>query len=140
MELNCYDDNDNPIYGYDVFVQRVSCYIQVKTPFDPPTSTNFENPYVEDPEAQDPHGYFPHLETLDNGNTIIIFENSESGSIDDTLITARQQWESRWRRLPFYLAYENRDVSNDDRMSMEWLRVILKDVWKSITEGWEGFM
>ena len=30
MELNYYDENDNPRYGYDVFVQRLSCYIQFK--------------------------------------------------------------------------------------------------------------
>ena len=81
-----------------------SCYIQSKTPADVPDYPDIENPYKERPETQDPHEYVPHLDTLDNGNTIIIFENSESGSINDTLITARQEWESRWRRLPFYLA------------------------------------
>ena len=25
MELNCYDDDDNPAYGYDVHVQRIVC-------------------------------------------------------------------------------------------------------------------
>ena len=82
-----------------------SCYIQSKTTADIPDYPDIENPYQERPETQDPHEYVPHLDTLDNGNTIIIFENSESGSINDTLITARQEWESRWRRLPFYLAY-----------------------------------
>ncbi len=30
MELNYYDENDNPKYGYDVFIHRLSCYIQYK--------------------------------------------------------------------------------------------------------------
>lgn len=30
MELNSYDENDNPRYGYDVFIQKLSCYIQYK--------------------------------------------------------------------------------------------------------------
>ena len=30
MELNDYDEDDNPRYGYDVFIQRLSCYIQYK--------------------------------------------------------------------------------------------------------------
>ena len=67
---------------------------------------DIENPYREVKNETDTHKYVPDLHSLDNGNTIIIFENSQSGSIDDTLIAARQQWESRWRRLPFYLAYE----------------------------------
>ena len=95
-----------------------SCYIQSKTPTDVPDYPDIENPYKERPETEDQHEYVPHLDTLDNGNTIIIFENSESGSINDTLITARQEWESRWRRLPFYLAYESHDsITNDDHMA-----------------------
>ena len=31
-----------------------------------------------------------------SGNAIVIFENSLSGSIEDTMIPARQRWESRW--------------------------------------------
>ena len=69
---------------------------------------DIENPYREVKNESDTHKYVPDLHSLDNGNTIIIFENSQSGSIEDTLIPARQQWESRWRRLPFYLAYEVR--------------------------------
>lgn len=80
------------------------------------------------------------METLDNGNTIIIFENSQSGSIEDTIISARQYWESRWRRLPFYLAYESHDVSNDDLMALECMKIILSDVWKRVVENWEGFL
>ena len=47
---------------------------------------NIENPYREVKNESDTHEYVPDLHSLDNGNTIIIFENSQSGSIEDTLI------------------------------------------------------
>ncbi|MCJ1462795.1 hypothetical protein MMC07_001398 [Pseudocyphellaria aurata] len=132
MELNCYDNEDNPTYGWDVYVQRLCCYIQHReNSMEVPASPNIENPYNQG------DGYVPRVQNLDNGNTIIIFENSFTGSIEDTLISARQQWESRWRRLPFYLAYEAHDVSNDDLMAMECMKLILQDVWKSVADSWE---
>ena len=131
MELNCYDENDNPVYGYDVYVQRISCYIQKREPVtEVPSYADVENPYKETGDSEDPNKYTPHLETLDNESTIIIFENSQSGSIQDTLIEARQQWESRWRRLPFYLAYENHDISTDDRMASECMKIVIQDIFK----------
>lgn len=57
--------------------------------------SDMDNPYNVPQEMQKPHEYVPRLESLDNGNAIIIFETSHTGSIEDTLITARQQWESR---------------------------------------------
>ncbi|KAL8713900.1 MAG: hypothetical protein Q9220_002046 [cf. Caloplaca sp. 1 TL-2023] len=138
MELSCYDEDDNPTYGWDVYTQRLSCYIQHKeAPSEVPGYPDIENPYQTGSDHKDPQEYFPRLESLDNGNTIIIFENSCSGSIDDTMITAREKWESRWRRLPFYLAYESHDVSNDDRMALECMKLILADLWKSVIESWD---
>ncbi|KAL8840219.1 MAG: hypothetical protein Q9170_001426 [Blastenia crenularia] len=136
MELSCYDEDDNPTYGWDIYTQRLSCYIQHKEPpANVPGYPGVENPYADN-EKNDPHEYFPRLESLDNGNTIIVFENSCSGSIDDTMAAARGQWESRWRRLPFYLASESHDVSNDDRMALECMKIILADIWKSVSESW----
>lgn len=141
MELNCYDKDDNPRYGWDVYVQRISCYIQHKeTVQEMSQYQDIANPYREVKNENNTHTYVPDLDSLDNGNTIIIFENSQSGSIEDTLINARQQWESRWRRLPFYLAYESHDVSNDDSLALECMKIVLQDVWKSVTENWESFL
>jgi len=140
MELNRYDENDNPVYGFDIYVQRISCYIQKKEAVTEVPSPDFENPYRELEHNEDPNKYVPHLETLDNESTIIIFENSQSGSIQDTLIEARQQWESRWRRLPFYLAYENHDISTDDRMASECMKIIIQDIFKSVTDSWEKLL
>lgn len=140
MELSCYDEDDNPTYGWDVHTQRLSCYIQHKEPepqSDVPGYPDIENPYEAGSEKDDPHDYFPRLESLDNGNTIIIFEKSCSGSIDDTMVLAREKWESRWRRLPFYLAYESHDVSSDDQMALECMKIILADIWKGVSESWD---
>ena len=96
MELNQYDNEDNPTYGWDIYIQRMSCYIQHRESFSEiPDSADIKNPYINGQTKQSPHQYVPNLETLDNGNTIIIFENSQTSSINDTLIAARQQWESR---------------------------------------------
>lgn len=38
-------------------------------------------------------GYLARLRGMDNGNTIIVFEDSHSGSIEDTMISARQKYE-----------------------------------------------
>ncbi|KAL8802479.1 MAG: hypothetical protein Q9182_003787 [Xanthomendoza sp. 2 TL-2023] len=156
MELSCYDEDDNPSYGWDVYAQRLvsllprmmfstltldqSCYVQHKEPASGvpvPGYPDVENPYENGTGKQDPHEYFPRLESLDNGNAIIIFENSYSGSIDDTMVAARQQWESRWRRLPFYLAYESHDVSSDDQLALECMKMVLADVWKSVSDSWD---
>ncbi|MCJ1427912.1 hypothetical protein MMC29_005818 [Sticta canariensis] len=135
MDLNCYDEEENPSFGWEVYVQRLCCYIQHReSSVEAPTSPNIENPYNEG------NGHVPRIQSLDNGNTIIIFEASRTGSIEDTLISARQQWESRWRRLPFYLAYEAQDVSNDDLMAIECMKLILQDVWKSVAENWESLL
>ena len=141
FELNYYDEEDQPKYGWDVYVQRLSCYIQHREPAQSIPS-NMESPYEEVRDGNNQFSYVPDLQSLDNGNTIIIFENSQSGSIEDTAIAARQQWESKWRRLPFYLhmAHESRDVSHDDSMSLECMKIILQDIWTSIAQNWESFI
>ena len=141
MELNHYDENDNPKYGYDVFVQRLSCYIQYKESVQGTADAQgVRNPYTDQQGRKNSHKYVPHLDQLDNGNAIILFENSQSGSISDTLIAARESWESRWRRLPFYLAYESGDITNDDLMALECSKTVLQDIWKAVAEQWEDFL
>ncbi|KAI9726846.1 MAG: hypothetical protein M1834_001492 [Cirrosporium novae-zelandiae] len=137
MQLNSFDEEDSSMFGWDVYSQRLSCYIQFKED-ESRIPAGIKNPYSELPrDAGKGRKPLPHAEDLDNGNTIIIFENSHTGSIEDTLIAARQEWESRWRRLPFYLAFESHDVSSDARLALECMKIILEDVFKSIVNGWE---
>lgn len=58
-----------------------------------PNSPDIENPYGEQSKPSNAHDAVSRLQSLDNGNAIIIFESSHTGSIEDTLIGARQQWE-----------------------------------------------
>ena len=116
MELNDYDDLDNPAYLHDVFVQRLSVYVQYKEKEDAgpipdvelkssDVQTSNANGYAKewskDPKADNPKHSYPPLGSLDNGNTIIVFENSQTRSVKDTLIGARQQIESRWVRRKY---------------------------------------
>ncbi|CAI6334585.1 unnamed protein product [Periconia digitata] len=159
MELNRYDENDQPAYGYDVFVQRLSVYVQLNDgesgiPVDP----DIQNPYkdanydryelmkkhYEATEANTKNGgyaqekYIPKLESLDNGSTIILFESSQSRSVEDTLIGARQEIEQRWRRLTFYLPRE--ETESDEQLTVECMDFILRDIFKAVAFSWERYI
>ena len=154
MELNHYDEADQPCYGYDVYVQRLSVYCQLSSgPPGQAVDPDIPNPYDEEAYTEyqrlkksygnvdaneDPNRYVPKLLSLDNGNTVIIFENSQSGSVKDTLIGARQELESRWRRLTFYMARE--DLENDDTLATECMDFILRDIFKALAFNWERFL
>ncbi|KAL9084281.1 MAG: hypothetical protein Q9159_005326 [Coniocarpon cinnabarinum] len=150
MELNCYDDADAPCYGWDVNVQRLSVYIQFSEG-EPQPPKGVKNPYYRDEHMDEKdvdeqvpangHVHKPKLppfEALDNGNTIIVFENSPDKSVTNTLIGARQQIESRWRRLSFYLPQE--DVRDDARLALECMDLILEDIFKGLGTAWEQFL
>ncbi|KAK8152231.1 hypothetical protein BKA80DRAFT_286370 [Phyllosticta citrichinensis] len=156
MELNWYDAAENPKYGCDVFVQRLSVYVQKHE--GPPLDTDeldMRDPYNEEEyqeymrlqrrmktgrEARKRHNnaYFPRPDDLDNSNTIIIFEQAQSRSPEDTLIQARNEIESRWRRLPFFVKKEQRVT--DQQLAVECMDLVLKDVFKSLAMSWENFL
>lgn len=154
FELNHYDDGDKPNYGFDVFVQRLSVYVQLSdgTPgqaVDPDIPNPYdEEAYEEYQRLKRSYGnvdaneqrekFVPKLKTLDNSNTIIIFENSQSGSVKDTLIGARQETEARWRRLTFYLPRD--DMENDDTLATECMDFILKDIFNALRGNWNKFL
>lgn len=60
-------------------------------------------------------GLVPHDNTdgYDNGNTIVIMDNSATRSIDDTLFPARGYTESRWRRLPYVIGSNFHDAGKE---------------------------
>ena len=84
--------------------------------------------------------HLPRLEDLDSGSAILLFEESVSGSIEDTVIASRRATESRWRRLPFYLAFESPESMDDDQMALQCTKMIMQDIWESTAEAWEGFL
>ncbi|KAL1962734.1 hypothetical protein VTN77DRAFT_9188 [Rasamsonia byssochlamydoides] len=155
VRLNSFDENDELTCRHDVYVQRVSCYIQHKlaaseissddvdvnnSHFYGESKENDDN-FILNGDLKDKNEYIPPLRTLDNGNVIIIFDNSYSGSMEDTLIPARREWECRWRRLPFYLAFESREsVANDEQLAVQCTKSIISDVFKAVIAAWDGFL
>lgn len=114
MELNAFDESDGVEYGYDVNVQRLGVYVQYSDGEASPPEDQ-QSPYPQEHRQQQdmndkdqPNGvhraHMPPLSSLDNGNTIIIFENSLTGSVTDTLIGARQEIEARWVSCPFIIS------------------------------------
>ncbi|KAI9837392.1 MAG: hypothetical protein M1838_004834, partial [Thelocarpon superellum] len=132
MELNRYDEEDTPSYGHDIYVQRMGvCFQYKEEASNLPTDPSIKNPYTRE-EKGPGHRRMQSVDSMDNGSAILIFETSHSGSIQDTCIAARQEWESRWRRLPFYLAFESPDVTSDDGLAIECMKMISQDIFKSV--------
>ncbi|KAL7276287.1 hypothetical protein RUND412_000753, partial [Rhizina undulata] len=128
-----YDENDNPFHRYDVFSQRVSVYVQFTSPSLSHPDPDMVSPY----EGREVDGK-PLEKTYDNGNTIIVFDTSDTGSIYDTLIAARGEWESRWRRLPFYLTHDHPE--DDKNMTLDCMKIITQDIFKSIVDSWDALL
>lgn len=100
-----------------------------------------EDGYFQKSPERKKDEYIPRLNTLDNGNSILIFDNSHSGCLDDTLIPPRQTWEERWRRLPFFLAFESRDmVATDEELAYQGSRVIIEDIFRVLANETESFL
>lgn len=146
MALNHYDEYDLPTHTYDVHVQRLSAYVQFS--YDEPgadVDPEISNPYDEEEyqyhenlkRQYNTDDYIPKLKTLDNGNTIILFEHSQSGSVEDTLISARQEIEMKWRRLTFYMPKS--DIEDDALMVTKCMDLILRDIFRALSQNWEKY-
>nr|POE93565.1 hypothetical protein CFP56_19577 [Quercus suber] len=143
MHLNAYEDSRSP-HGYDASMQRMSVYIQRN--LGPPgrlsPDVDIKNPYAKpclnghQINAQDEKGV--DLEDMDNTNTVIVFETSASMLLEDCLVQPRNQFESRWRRLSFYLKRE--EALNDSRLAAQCTNLILSDIFHGLTFMWEDFL
>lgn len=93
-------------------------------------------------EVISPYRSANHPQMYDNGNTIIIMDTSNSHSIKDTLIPARGEFESRWRRLPFMLtgAHEHADAETDEHDVGDCMRIITQDVFTAIAQCWDELL
>lgn len=80
----------------------------------------------------------PSQDLYENGNVIVVFDNADSGCSNDTLIPARGEIESRWRRLPFYLA-QIQDA-DDATLLGDCMRIITSDVLKAVALEWEQLL
>jgi hypothetical protein len=150
-ELNHWDtDKGNvPSPGYDVYVQRLSVYVQrnegpvnvspeedIKNPYEPKPGVPVANTSLSEKERE--WDALPLMESMDNNSTIIVFEASHTGYAEDTLIGARQEIETRWRRLMQLLPREN--IPNEEMITVELMNIVLKDILKGLQQKWEGLI
>ena len=136
------DCTENPSHGFDVFGQRFGCYIQNKREYpDLPDRDSFMGENTIDDSPDKTRDDLHRSEIYDNSNAILIFDNAHDSNIESTLITARGEWEQRWRRLPFLLAFESRDlVATDEQLAFQCSRIILEDIFRALSQQWEEFL
>jgi Mg2+ and Co2+ transporter CorA len=57
------------------------------------------------------------------------------------LIAPRGGWEKRWRRLPFFLAFESRDlVASDEQLAFQCSRIVVEDIFHALSDQWDSFL
>ena len=98
------------------------------------------SPPIPDPDLVCPYGGDPdtYTKSYDNGNTILIFDNSHSKSIYDTLIPARGHFEAKWRRLPFTASpTHGPDTDREIYVNLHCMKTIIRDVFSSVIDAWE---
>lgn len=112
---------------YNVYSQRMSAYVQYASSDLQTPGPDFVSPYQDlGPGSR------PLADLYDNGNTIIVFDNSETHCIHDSLISARGEWESRWRRLPFYIT---NDLLGENEAALECMKIITQGTLCCLPSG-----
>lgn len=153
-ELNHWDTERGnvPAHGYDVYVQRLSVYVQRNEgPVNMSPDGDMGNPYTPTPrtsmtvnaangdmEKTEDVGALPLMNSMDNNSTIIVFEASHTGYADDTLVQGRQEMETRWRRLMQLLPKE--DIPNEDLITVELMNIVIKDIMKALQVYWDKLL
>ena len=141
--------DNRPTYGHDVYLQRLCCYIQLKAPKseDPMESVNgVPSPYQQDTsghvEGQERDQNFLDFSKINNGNAIIIFDDSQTCSSADCLMPSRKEGEDHWCHLPFSVKWEMgvQAEATDKELTMACARVVLNDIFKALTSSWQGFL
>ena len=122
---------DNTIHAYNIYSQRLAVYVQYK----------HRTPPTPDPDLVCPYGNNPpsFIKRYDNGNTILIIDNSRNNSIFDTLIPARGHLESKWRRLPFTVMtpFGGVEADTEAHINMHCMKSIVRDIFKAVVNSWE---
>lgn len=142
MHLDAWSDSTNPA-GYDVSIQRLSTYVQrnLGPPKPIDSDQHTRNPYTRSQsngEINPNDEGLLEFDRLDNTDTIIIFEFSASTALNDCLIQPRNEFESRWRRLPFLLKRE--DALDSHRLAVQCANMVLGDVFHGMAVIWQEFL
>ncbi|RPB21442.1 hypothetical protein L211DRAFT_851420 [Terfezia boudieri ATCC MYA-4762] len=130
LGLQGFDDEDNTIHAYNIYSQRLAVYVQYK----------YCTPPAPHPDVVCPSGNNPRMSVkrYDNGNTILIIDNSHTNSIYDTLTPARGHLESKWRRLPFTAKelFDGIEGDKEAHINMYCMKAIVQDIFKALVSTW----
>lgn len=166
LELNQWVEAEGtdsyPAHGFDVYVQRLSVYIQrnmdgaglVNEDWNYPAprsyaprdseeierqeKSNLEEDMEEEGMKNQNGGWKKFRDSFDNGTTMIVFEQSHSGLVRDTLIEARAEIEKKWRRL--FTDLPRDDIPSDSLLSLECMDVAVGYVLSGILGSWDKFL
>ncbi|KAK6518976.1 hypothetical protein TWF281_003666 [Arthrobotrys megalospora] len=132
-------DPNNPRlahHTHDIYSQRLSVYLQWVT----------NESHKSHPTHSDEHGH-KAVDVYDGGSTVIVFDNSESLSIDDTVVPAHGEIERIWRG-PGTSYYEiltdedGQDIngSGNGKFSRDFIQRIVETVYNSVADCWEAVL
>ncbi|RVD89326.1 uncharacterized protein DFL_000339 [Arthrobotrys flagrans] len=129
-------DPNNPRlahHTHDIYSQRLSVYLQWVT------NENHK------PHQTHPDDHRKAVDVYDGGSTVIVFDNSESLSIDDTVVPAHGEIERIWRG-PGTSYYEiltdddGQDIngSGNGKFSRDFIQRIVETIYNSVADCWEA--
>ncbi|KAK6334370.1 hypothetical protein TWF730_003583 [Orbilia blumenaviensis] len=132
-------DPNNPRlahHTHDIYSQRLSVYLQWVT--NEVHKPHFAHPNDESRKAVD---------VYDGGSTVIVFDNSESLSIEDTVVPAHGEIERIWRGpgTSYYEVLTDEDGqdilgSGDGKFSRDFIQRIIETVYNSVADCWEAVL
>ncbi|KAK6524163.1 hypothetical protein TWF694_005824 [Orbilia ellipsospora] len=133
-------DPNNPRlahHTHDVYSQRLSVYLQWVT-----NDTTKPRPVPSDDTKR------KAVDVFDNGSTIIVFDNSESLSIEDTIVPGHGEIERIWRGpgTSYYEIItdeEGQDTiggSSSSKFARDFIQRIVETIYNSVADCWEAVL
>lgn len=132
-------DPNNPKiahHTHDVFSQRLSTYVQWVT----------SESRLHHPDFLSPGSRRTTTDAFDSGSTIIVFDNSESLSIEDTVVPAHGEIERIWRGPgTSYYEVAKDEEGNDDptahhKFAYDFIQRIVETIYNSVADCWESVL
>ncbi|KAF3934644.1 hypothetical protein ABW20_dc0102997 [Dactylellina cionopaga] len=133
-------DPNNPRlahHTHDVYSQRMSVYLQWVT-----SESKKPQPMASDNTRR------KAVDVYDTGSTIIVFDNSESLSIEDTIVPAHGEIERIWRGpgTSYYEIILDEDgqeatgSSSNNKMARDFIQRVMETVYNSAADCWEAVL
>lgn len=153
LELNHYNSSDESMPGFNVFVEPITVYMQLahqgvdesqkRVPEGPRNRAQFRDFHrmqlqqkIDEYYAENPKfDYEGGARGFDSGNTIVIFSDSASASVTNTLIGAREEQENLWGQLDSELQAET--LGSDNVFVTMSTNVVLRSIFEAISSNWD---